>query len=821
MTIERHVSLGFWAALLLPVLAWSAEPSGPPVTVTLDSGRTTDGRFHLVGQDARQQLVVTGQFPDGSLRDLTRQAKFEHSPSGIVQIDQSGLVISLADGEAVIAASVPGAPAVSVRAVVAHFSQDAPVNFANQVVPIFTKFNCNSGGCHGKASGQNGFKLSLLGFEPTEDYEHLLKEGRGRRIFPAAPDKSLLLLKPSGDVPHGGGARIPRDSYAYRILQRWIRQGMPYGRVEDPQVTAIELVPAVRLMSRQGEQQLAVVARYSDGSTEDVTRQVQFESNNLEMAEVSPTGLVRTFDQTGDVAVMARYLGQVSVFRATVPMGIPVDGLPAPRNLVDELVFAKLRALGLPPSAACDDATFVRRTALDLAGRLPTPDETLRFVADADPAKREKWIEALLASGEHADFFAGKWNAVLRNKRQNESHARGTFAFHQWIREQLYHNTPYDQFVRQILAASGDVGSNPAVTWYREVRDVHEQVEDAAQLFLGLRIQCARCHHHPFEKWSQHDYYALAAFFSRVGRKAGEQPGEERVFHQRGAATATHPKTQQPVAPAGLGGPSLALAPDDDPRQALVDWMAAPDNPHFARALVNRYWKHFFGRGLVDPEDDMRLTNPACNPELLDALARQFVASGYDLRGLVRLICTSQVYQFSSEPNQHNAADKQNFSRYFPKRLPAEVLLDAIDHVTGTKTGFGGMPSPTRAVQLPDTTFGSYFLTVFGRPESSSACECERSGEASLAQSLHLLNSAEVQGKLSAGDGRAAQLAADQQLPPAEKVRRLYLLVYSREPLAEETAVALAHLEKRKDVKLALEDILWALINTKEFLFNH
>ena len=365
------------------------------------------------------------------------------------------------------------------------------------------------------------------------------------------------------------------------------------------------------------------------------------------------------------------------------------------------------------------------------------------------------------------------------------------------------------------------MSENPPVAWYRSVRETNQQMEDTAQLFLGLRIQCARCHHHPFEKWSQQDYYGFEAFFTRVGRKKGLQTGEERIFHQRGVATAVNPRSGQAVKPAGLGSPTLELSPDQDPRQALVDWMADPKNPFFARALANRYWKHFFGRGLVEPEDDMRVTNPATNPALLDALAKDFVDSKFDLKHLVRTICNSRVYQLSAEPNQFNAGDKQSFSRYYPKRLSAEVLLDAIDQVTGTDEKFGGLPAGTRAVQLPDTGFNSYFLTVFGRPEAASACECERSNEANLAQSLHLLNSAEVQNKLAAASGRAAALAADKEHAHPQKIDRLYMQFYGRHPLPEETALAAAYLGKTKNDKAAYEDIIWALINTKEFLFNH
>jgi Protein of unknown function (DUF1549)/Protein of unknown function (DUF1553) len=809
----------------VPAAATPAAPGlgdpGQLTEVTIDSGRTVEGGFTLDGQDARQQLVVTGKFSTGQLRDLSSKASYEVEPAGIVDVKPSGFVVPKADGTATITAKTAEGPSGSIRVSVIHFANDPPVNFPNQVVPIFTKLGCNSGGCHGKASGQNGFKLSLLGFEPTEDFEHLVKEGRGRRLFPAAPDKSLLLLKPIGEVPHGGGTRLEVDTHSYRLMRRWIMQGMPYGSDSDPTVARIEVFPTERTMPRSGEQQLMVIAHYTNGATEDVTSTVKFEPNNPEMAEVSVTGQVKTLDLTGDVAIMARYQGQVGVFRASVPLGVPVESTPPPKNFIDELVFQKLKTLGVPPSAICDDATFARRAAIDIAGRLPTPEETESLLTDANPDKRAAWVDSLLASTDYADYFANKWSSILRNKRRDQTYARGTRIFHDWIRDSLHANLPFDQFARQLLCASGEIGENPPVAWYREVNDVNEQVEDSAQLFLGLRIQCARCHHHPFEKWSQQDYYGFAAFFSRMQRKPGAQFGEERVVYNRGTPTATNPKSGQPVPATGLGAEPAKISTEVDPREALVDWMVQKDNPFFSPALVNRYWKHFFSRGLVDPEDDMRVTNPATNQELLSALAKHFIESGFDIKDLVRTICNSQTYQLSSLPNEYNVNDKQNFSRYYPKRLQAEVLLDAIDLVTESKTTFGGVPQNVRAVQLPDSGFNSYFLTVFGKPDNASACECERSSEANLAQSLHLLNSSEVQGKLSAGGGRAALLAAQKERSREEKIREIYLRVYSREPQSDEMAVAVGHLSKAKDEKLAFEDILWALVNTKEFLFNH
>ncbi len=827
----------FTAALITPAL-WiaslsaadaPAKPKAPGlgdpgklVSIALDSGRTKDGLLMLSGRDAVQQLVITGNYDSGQTRDMTRKTVFQAEPAGIVKVDETGLILPIAEGKAVVkAVAAPGVEAV-VSVQVANLVTDLPINFANQVTPIFTKYSCNGGGCHGKSGGQNGFRLSLLGFEPKEDYEFLVKEGKGRRLFPGAPDQSLLLLKASARLPHGGGQRIEFDSPAYRLMRRWVEQGMPYGKETDPAVTHIEVFPTERLMERETTQQIVAIAHYSDGSTEDVTRTTTFDSNDTEMAEVSVTGLVTTGQLTGSVAVMARYQGNVGVYRATIPLGVKIEGLPVAKNYVDEQVFKKLTALGLPSSIICDDATFLRRVTVDLAGRLPSLDEAGNFLADQDPNKRARVINQLLESTDYADYFANKWNAILRNKRRQDNDKPATFAFHEWIRQSLHENKPYDQFVREIVTASGEAGKNAPVAWYREVKDQSAQVEDTAQLFLGLRIQCARCHHHPFERWSQQDYYGFSAFFAQVGRKKGVMQGDERIFHRRGIAAAQNPKTGQGVKPTGLGAKPLDIPADNDPREELANWLGQKDNPFFSRSLVNRYWKHFFGRGLVDPEDDMRVTNPASNPDLLAALAKDFSDHNFDLKNLCRTICNSTVYQLSAEPNQWNQDDKQNFSRYYPKRLNAEVLLDAIDQVTGSQTSFGPIPAGTRAVQLPDNGFNSYFLTVFGRPEASSACECERSSEANLAQSLHLLNSGEIQGKLTAASGKAAALANDKARPNDVKIRELYLLAFARQPTPDELNIALAHIEKNKDApQRAYEDIVWALINTKEFLFNH
>ena len=824
-----------------------AKPAPAPVpSLSVNSPTLT-----LIGPDDRHQIIVTSttKSPQGTPQpiDITHQATYKVHPPEIAEITSDGYLRPLADGKATLTATFKNATPATATITVQQASTPQPINFANEVVPLFTRHGCNGGGCHGKSGGQNDFKLSLLGYEPWNDYEYLKRESRGRRVFPAAPEYSLLLTKSTGETPHGGGARIEKDSFDYRLLVRWIEQGMPEGTEDDPTVDHIEVFPRERVIEANGKQQLAVTAFYSDGTQRDITHAAQFEANQPDMAGSDEHGLVSLLDRTGSTSVMIRFQEHVDVFQATIPLGIDTPNLPKPNGLIDEHIFTKLDLLGLPPSKPCDDPTFLRRVTLDIAGRLPTVEETEAFLAAKNPDKRAKKIDALLETTEYADLFAGKWAAVLRNKRDKNEYARQTYAFHGWIRDSLIENVPYDQFVTTLLTASGEVGQNPAVSWYRAVKDRKEQMQDIAQVFLGIRMQCAQCHHHPYEKWSQDDYYGFTAFFSTIGRKTGDQPGEEIIYSKRAAAAETNPNTKVSLKPTPLGAEPLELSPADDPRDSLASWMTDSNNPYFARMLVNRYWKHFFSRGLVEPEDDMRVTNPATHPRLLNELADSFVADGYDLKQLIRRICNSTVYQLAALPNAHNLADAQNYSRYYPKRLPAEVLLDAINDVTASKNTFTGQPVGVRAISLPDDKANSqsYFLTVFGRPEMASACECERTTDANLAQSLHLINSDTIHKKLSDAVGRAALLAADKDKADEARITELYLQALSRQPDPSEIALSKAHLEKKRAQlkakpapvkegekpptpptaesleREAFEDLVWALLNTKEFLFNH
>jgi hypothetical protein len=538
---------------------------------------------------------------------------------------------------------------------------------------------------------------------------------------------------------------------------------------------------------------------------------------------------------SGEAAIMARYQGHVAVFRATVPLGLPVPEYKFDQQtLVDQYTLKKWQELGLVPADLCSDEQFIRRVSLAVSGTLPTPAQVTDFATDKDPKKREKLVDRLLDSPEYTYYFANKWADILRVKRRGQpDRAAGTFGFHNWIREAMASDKPYSDFAREILAAVGDETINPPTVWYKELANPENFVDDTAQVFLGQRLACAQCHHHPYEKWSQDDYWGLAAFFGRLGRKNIPRPGDLngqqfalQALYTLPAGNVINKRNGQAAVMKPLGGEPMTVARDEDPRQKLVDWMVAEKNPFFAPAVVNRYWAHFFGRGLVDPLDDMRVTNPPSNPELLDALAKDFIAHKFSLKHLIRTIVNSRTYQLSAVPNEFNKHDKQNYARYYPQRMSAEVLLDAVGQVTDSPTAFGGLPqdkhAPKRAIMLPDESFQSYFLDVFGRPQRISSCECERVSEANLAQALHMLNSDEVQQKISRGGGRADQLAgAKDTRPDAQKVEELFLWAFARKPTPEQLYAALQHINKNaQNKKIAYENIIWALLNTKEFVFN-
>ncbi len=842
----RRPILAALAAFILagaPVLAAEPTPAKAdvplPKPADIQKFEVYPAKVALKGGDDAQQLILTATLNGGKLQDLTLDCKYEPADAKVVRVTSSGRVIPLGNGTTEVTVTF-GDKAVKVPVSAEKVDENLPINFGNQVVPIFTKLGCNSGGCHGKASGQNGFKLSLLGFEPEVDFNALVKEARGRRLFPASPDNSLLLLKATGTMAHAGGKRMEIGSDEYKLVRRWIAAGMPFGEKTDPTVVKITLYPDQRIMTRQNKQQFAVYAHYSDGTVEDITRRAQYESNDTEISVVDTAGTVRTLEMSGEAAIMARYQGHVNTFRATVPLGVPVPAYTfEPKTVVDQHTANKWKQLGLVPSELCTDEMFIRRVYLDIAGTLPAPAQVTAFLNDKDPTKRDKLVDALLETPEYSYYFANKWADILRNKRGNNApeRATATFGFHSWIREAIAGDKPYDEFAREIIAATGDEIRSPATMWYKGLfqdqnKFQSEFVDNVAQVFLGLRLSCAQCHHHPYEKWSQDDYWGIAAFVGRVASKPIIMPGltnqnqnRQKLFiFSRSNGTVINKRTSQPAVMKPLDGEPMQVSAEEDPWQKLVDWMVDAKNPFFARAVANRYWAHFFGRGIVDPLDDMRVTNPPSNPELLDALAKELVDHKYSLKHLVRTICKSRTYQLSAVPNDFNKHDKQTYARYYPKRMSAEVLFDAVCQVTNSPSTFNGLPNdrhaPRRAIMLPDEAFQSYFLDVFGRPQRLSACECERVSEANLAQALHLLNSDEVQNKLAAGNGRADQLAKDPR-PHPEKVEELFLWAFARKPTPEDMKTALAHIQKHeKQPAVAYQDLLWTLINCKEFVFN-
>ncbi|HEY3788574.1 MAG TPA: DUF1549 domain-containing protein [Urbifossiella sp.] len=838
-TITRLLAAILAASGLFSARPLAAQESSLPRNADVKSLAIHPAKISLAGSDDAAQIVVTATLADGRLQDLTQDVVYTVADGKTAAVTTFGRVLPRANGASEITATF-GDKTVKVPLEAKNIGVNLPLNFTNSVVPVFTKLGCNSGGCHGKASGQNGFKLSLLGFVPEMDFVNLVKEGRGRRLFPANPDASLFLMKATGKTPHGGGKKMDPDSDEYKLVRRWIASGMPWGEEKDPTLVKISVYPEHRILTRHNKQQFAAYAHYSDGTVEDITRRAQYESNDGEIASVGEGGLVRTLGMSGEAAIMARYQGMVAVFRATVPLGTTTPAWQfAESTVVDKFTSKKWRELGLVPSELCSDEVFIRRVYLDITGTLPTPKQVTDFVADKDAAKRDKLVDKLLETPEYTFYFANKWADILRVKRRGEpGRATGTFAFHDWIRQAIASDMPYSDFVRAILTASGDERKNPTTVWYKELEKPENFVDDVGQVFLGQRLACANCHHHPYEKWSQDDYWGLASFFGRVGRKnvpiAGSTDNNGRglqVIFSRTTGGVINKRTNQTAEIKPLDGKPMEATTEEDLREKLVDWMVEPKNPFFAKAVANRYWAHFFGRGIVDPLDDMRITNPPSNPELLDALAANLVDNKYSLKSLVKTICKSRTYQLSSSPNDFNKHDKQAYARYYPKRMGAEVLLDAVCQVTDSPTNFGGLPrdknAPSRAIMLPDESFASYFLDVFGRPQRISACECERVNEANLAQALHLLNSDEVQGKVTRAGGRADVLAGvKDKRTDEEKVTEIFLWAFARKPTKDDMTAAIDHIKKMEEKykaagkKTAYENILWALLNTKEFVFN-
>ncbi len=784
----------------------------------------------LTGPEARQQLVVEADLGDHQ-EDWSQGAQFTSSDPKIATVDEHGLIRPAGDGEARITARAKGISAtimVTVKASHAPFTW----SFRNHVIPVMTKMGCNQGACHGALAGKNGFKLTLRGYDPDEDYNTLTRASVGRRVTLADPSASLMLLKPTFTIPHGGGKRFAKDSLEYRVIEQWIAAGAPPPATSDPEIRGLEVFPAAAALAPGAEQQIVVRARYSDGHSEDVTRWVKFSSSNEGAATVDDFGHVK-MTGFGESAITLWYSSRVLYSRLSVPFPNQVSAeayAKFPRhNFIDDLVAAKWKSLHLAPSKPADDATFLRRAYLDAAGILPTSEEVENFLADTSADKRAKAIDRLMSTSEFVDYWAYKWSDLLLvSSRKLNSTAM--WSFYDWIRDSVVHNKPWNQFASEIFLTSGSTRQDGALNYFVLHKDPIEISENATQAFLGQRITCARCHNHPLEKWTQTQYYEMANLFARIGVKNGSQPGENIVF-AKASGDVLHPRLGKPLPPTPLDAPGIPIDSPVDRRVVFAKWLTSPQNAMFARTIVNRVWGNFMGRGIVDPVDDLRATNPASNEELLAALSKDFVEHGYDVQRLIRLIMNSSVYQLSSEANATNQSDNIYYSKFIVRRLPAEVLLDAMSRVTGAPTAFPGYPAGTRALQLPDTQVKSEFLTSFGRPPRLLCDAAERSSVPTVAQALHVINGDTLNKKLSAPEGTIA-LFLKLGLSDRRILEYMFLSAFSRYPTDQERQTLGAALEqarlssgteeaRRESHRQALEDMVWAMLTSKEFLFNH
>lgn len=704
----------------------------------------------------------------------------------------------------------------------------AAVDFDNDVQPILTRQGCNQGACHGKARGQGGFQLSLLGFDSNFDHDAITKEARGRRIFAGAPERSLLLMKPTGQVPHGGGVRLKTDSREYELMLQWIQQGIAR-RVEGaPALKSFSVTPDSVVLKNEQQQPLKTIALYDDGSTRDVTSLTVFQSNEAPIAAVTEDGMVTAGSVTGSTAVMARFMGRVAICNIIIPRpeSVPADEyaqLPV-NNFIDELVWQRLQQLNITPSGICEDHVFLRRATTDLCGRIPTPEEVQAFLEDDSADKRQKLVDRLVPEPDFADHWANKWMDLLR---PNPYHVgiKTVMSYDRWIRERFHQRMPWDQFVRELITARGGTWRNGAVTLFRDRRTPDEVTTLVSQLFVGVRLECCKCHHHPFEKWSQDDFYSFAAYFGKLGRKgtgiSAPISGSQEFIFAGKSGSVSHPVTGRTMPPRPLWGEAAVTADTTDPREVLAEWMTSPDNHLFAQVMANRVWADLMGRGLVEPVDDFRATNPATNQPLLDALGKHFSENGFSLAELMKTITASHVYQLDSLPNDRNIADTRNYSRHYRHRLRAEVLLDAFVDVSGVPRAFDAMPPGTKAKQIWTHRTTSLFLDTFGRPDPNKDPPCERTKDSAVVQTLHLMNSEQMFKDIQNDESNAAVMSAS-DADPSDVAPQLYRLIYGRNPTVEETALVADVLnEENADRRQSIEDLMWAMINTPEFVFQN
>jgi hypothetical protein len=771
-----------------------------------------------------QSVQVLGTTADGFSVDLASGAQFVVADPAVARVDQSGWVSPVTSGQTQLTVTAGGSTfQVPIR--VNLPAAEPPYSFRHEVMAILTKSGCNMGACHGYSLGKNGFKLSLRGSDPELDFAAITKEQFGRRLNFQNPEASLLVAKPRGDAPHEGGVRFRKGSLSDEILDRWIRQGAPGDLADPARVTKVRLVPDKLMLRPRQKHRLQLIAEYNDGTTRDVTRLGAFTVNNTQFAEVDEEGLVES-QEVGETAIVARF---ERTFAATsvIVLNPSPDFVPTPvpsDNFIDQLVIEKLNRLKIGPSPISGDEEFLRRVYLDLIGLQPKPDEIRAFVADADPRKRDRTIETLFDRPEFIDHWSLKWGDLLQNSR-NVASQQSVYLFREFLRSAIAENLPLDEFARRLFTARGGAVDDPASVYLSISKDTNDTVERATQVFCGVRMLCARCHPHPLENWTQADYYGLASFFTQASPRQDARfstvPNAKLIQINLAAGPAIHPRTGQPQPPRFLGAGEVEIPAGADRRETYARWLTSPQNSFFARGLVNRFWSYFFHRGIVEPVDDVRSTNPPVNPALLDALTRDFIEHRFDVRQLMRRIVTSATYQRTSLSTPFNKRDEQNFSHAIPRRIPAEALLDSLVQATGVPEGFGGAPGGFRAAQLPDATGENAFLNLFGKPQRMDACECERDNNSNMLQALHFINGKSILGRVQ-NPGARPTLLINQKLTNEQLAIELYLWSLARNPTAAELKVALEFIESYGDQRAAAaQDLMWALLNSKDFLLVH
>jgi hypothetical protein len=870
------IVIRIWLFCLGCFLLAGCSRETPPAALT--ELKVYPAAINLSGAKAGQRVIVQATFADGFTKDVTAEARFgllnpriaavaqepitinhEAAKAGkgdarkeeatvaqrgalIQEHHSQRIVLPRSDGRTELRVSFAGR-SLAVPVVVTNAASQPAISFKLDVMPVFMKAGCNAGSCHGTSRGKDGFHLSLFGFDPDGDYQRLTREQIGRRINLAIPEESLIVQKGLGAVQHTGGVRFPTNSELHQTLLAWLTAGAPKDPADIPKLTGIEILPEAAVLSGgNGSQRFLVRARYSNGALRDVTPLAVFISNNDVAAKVGEDGVV-TAGQRGEAFIQARF-GEYNVGAEVIVVPAETRGATAqasacitnevgpgdfetssPRstgalahNYIDDAVDKKLRKLRLKSADICDDATFIRRATLDIIGRLPVREEIARFTEDSQARKREQLVEQLLGRKEFAEVWVMKWAELLGIRSlDNRVYPKATLLYFEWLRDQMLANVPVDRIVQGLLTASESNFRNPPANFFQIEPDTLKLAENTAQVFMGMRIQCAQCHNHPFDRWTMNDYYGFAAFFAQVGRKPGDDPRETIIF-DRSDGEVKHPVTGAALPPKFLGGATPEIK-NETRRQVLARWLTSPQNPYFARNLANMVWTHFLGRGIIEPVDDVRISNPPSNPELLNALAAKFVDYKYDFKRMVKDICTSRTYQLSTKPNETNASDERNFSKAAVRRIRAEVLLDCISEVTETQDKFPGLPRGAHAVEIADGNTATYFLTTFGRASRTTVCSCEVKTDPNLSQALHLLNGDTLQSKIEQGGVVKKLLKAGQS--PQQVIEDLYLRCFARNPTEEEMSKFNKFLTQDANIEQVLNDAFWSLLNAKEFVFNH